>query len=297
MRIEQLQQMYPSLIFHKDDQNVTISQYEWYTVDGQTVGILKEELKGNEKVLLDSFLSKVKHPQAFSSERERQWYEQLIQGKEHSFTNIRSYRYVYYQIETKLNDFSLFREGIQAVFPFPMPVIQLSDYEGVIIEEIYDEQQSLVNYKEVIELLISDLYINMKLFVSELFEHPEETNDNFEWTKRIAETVMPSANDHVIELTEAVPYLLTNRIEKGYDDRVVRTILKSTLEDQDLLKTVQVYLRSELNVTEAAKKLHMHRNTLQYRIDKFTDVTGLDIKRFSNAFIVKLLFYMMDEKL
>ncbi|MER2142109.1 MAG: helix-turn-helix domain-containing protein, partial [Priestia megaterium] len=38
-----------------------------------------------------------------------------------------------------------------------------------------------------------------------------------------------------------------------------------------------------LNVSLAAKKLYMHRNSLQYRIEKFIDRTHLDIKHFTGA--------------
>jgi DNA-binding PucR family transcriptional regulator len=43
-----------------------------------------------------------------------------------------------------------------------------------------------------------------------------------------------------------------------------------------------------MNVSLAAKKLYLHRNTLQYRVDKFIEKTGIDIKHFGNAVSIYL---------
>lgn len=45
-------------------------------------------------------------------------------------------------------------------------------------------------------------------------------------------------------------------------------ILHPLLRDQQLYKTVKVFLDSGLNLTDASKNLHIHRNTLIYRLDK-----------------------------
>jgi DNA-binding PucR family transcriptional regulator len=60
-------------------------------------------------------------------------------------------------------------------------------------------------------------------------------------------------------------------------------LLDLVKDDGDLLETIKVYLECNLNVSLAAKKLYMHRNSLQYRIEKFIDRTHLDIKHFTGA--------------
>lgn len=41
-------------------------------------------------------------------------------------------------------------------------------------------------------------------------------------------------------------------------------------------------------MSETAKKLYIHRNTLLYRLDKFKNETGLDVRTFHDAVLVKL---------
>ena len=70
-------------------------------------------------------------------------------------------------------------------------------------------------------------------------------------------------------------------------------ILSPLLRDEQLFKTVQAFLDCGLNLTEAATKLHIHRNTLIYRLDKTKKLIGLDPRHFDDALQIKLglMFY------
>ncbi|HUC87447.1 MAG TPA: helix-turn-helix domain-containing protein [Candidatus Saccharimonadales bacterium] len=70
-------------------------------------------------------------------------------------------------------------------------------------------------------------------------------------------------------------------------------ILHPLLSDEQLFKTVQTFLTAGLNLTEAAEKLHVHRNTLIYRLDKTKKIIGLDPRVFDDALQIKLglMFY------
>lgn len=70
-------------------------------------------------------------------------------------------------------------------------------------------------------------------------------------------------------------------------------ILSPLLRDEQLFKTVQIFLLSGLNLTEAAERLHIHRNTLIYRLDKTKKLINLDPRHFDDALQIKLglMFY------
>jgi carbohydrate diacid regulator len=70
-------------------------------------------------------------------------------------------------------------------------------------------------------------------------------------------------------------------------------ILHPLLRDQQLYKTVRMFLENGLNLTDAAKMLHIHRNTLIYRLDKTKKLIGLDPRHFDDALQIKLglMFY------
>ncbi|MBW4061351.1 helix-turn-helix domain-containing protein [Candidatus Saccharibacteria bacterium] len=70
-------------------------------------------------------------------------------------------------------------------------------------------------------------------------------------------------------------------------------ILSPLLRDDQLFKTVQAFLATGLNLTDAAEKLHIHRNTLIYRLDKTKKLIHLDPRHFDDALQIKLglMFY------
>ncbi|GAC1370785.1 MAG: sugar diacid recognition domain-containing protein [Candidatus Saccharimonadales bacterium] len=70
-------------------------------------------------------------------------------------------------------------------------------------------------------------------------------------------------------------------------------ILSPLLRDDQLFKTVQTFLGCGLNLTDAAEKLHIHRNTLIYRLDKTKKLINLDPRHFDDALQIKLglMFY------
>ena len=74
-------------------------------------------------------------------------------------------------------------------------------------------------------------------------------------------------------------------------------ILSPLLRDEQLFKTVQAFLASGLNLTEAAERLHIHRNTLIYRLDKTKKLINLDPRHFDDALQIKLglMFYQEVE--
>lgn len=54
-------------------------------------------------------------------------------------------------------------------------------------------------------------------------------------------------------------------------------------EDEELVETAKTFLNCNLSVTETAKKMYLHRNTLNNRLIKLQSVTGLDIRDFRQA--------------
>ena len=63
----------------------------------------------------------------------------------------------------------------------------------------------------------------------------------------------------------------------------------------EMLDTVRVFFDNDLNLTAASKQLFIHRNTLNYRLDKIKKDFGLDLRSFRDAVIFKIVSEMTDE--
>ncbi len=58
--------------------------------------------------------------------------------------------------------------------------------------------------------------------------------------------------------------------------------------DDELLTTINKFFENNLNVSETARQLYIHRNTLVYRLEKLQKSTGLDIRKFDDALTFKI---------
>lgn len=58
--------------------------------------------------------------------------------------------------------------------------------------------------------------------------------------------------------------------------------------DEEILMTVNMFLDNNLNVSETARQLYVHRNTLLYRLEKLQKATGMDIRVFEDALTLKI---------
>ncbi len=64
----------------------------------------------------------------------------------------------------------------------------------------------------------------------------------------------------------------------------------SRLLTDEMLDTIDMFLKKDLNMSETSRHLYIHRNTLVYRLDKMQRLAGLDLRKFSDAFLFKLLY-------
>lgn len=52
---------------------------------------------------------------------------------------------------------------------------------------------------------------------------------------------------------------------------------------------IKGFVESNLNVSQAAKNMFIHRNTMIYKLDKLKAVSGFDLRDFKDAFVLYLL--------
>ena len=57
---------------------------------------------------------------------------------------------------------------------------------------------------------------------------------------------------------------------------------------------VRAYLEAGLNTREAARSLGVHHNTIRNRLEQFMTLTGLDLNRKEDLFLILLYFQFND---
>lgn len=81
---------------------------------------------------------------------------------------------------------------------------------------------------------------------------------------------------------ESIPY----NTGKIFRDRILKDLTEREIQ---LLKN---YFENNLSLKETAALLYIHKNTLQYQLDKIEDKTGLNPRVFSDAFLIKMALFL-----
>jgi carbohydrate diacid regulator len=87
---------------------------------------------------------------------------------------------------------------------------------------------------------------------------------------------------------------LLNTIPEAQRAKFVEQALKRTdvFLEPEILTTLETFFALDCNVSETAKKLYIHRNTLLYRLDKLKQETELDVRLFRDAVLVKIILLL-----
>ena len=82
---------------------------------------------------------------------------------------------------------------------------------------------------------------------------------------------------------------------KGYLKVLVDAGSKEILTDDDMMSTAEEFLNNNLNISETARILYMHRNTLMYRLDKIERSMGLNIRKFTDAVTFRIVMLLYNK--
>ena len=58
--------------------------------------------------------------------------------------------------------------------------------------------------------------------------------------------------------------------------------------NEEINTTIQKFFENNLNISETARQLYVHRNTLVYRLERLEKAIGLDIRKFDDAMTFKI---------
>ncbi len=91
-------------------------------------------------------------------------------------------------------------------------------------------------------------------------------------------------------IVDSIPEGAKKEIRKEYCQ-----LKTSDLLSDEMLETVRVFFRNDLNLTAASKQLFIHRNTLNYRLDKIRKLFGLDLRCFHDAVVFSVIMLIPQE--
>ncbi|WP_019536232.1 PucR family transcriptional regulator [Paenibacillus ginsengihumi] len=99
----------------------------------------------------------------------------------------------------------------------------------------------------------------------------------------------------VKELTELLRMIPYKNLKQFYDSTLKGLADSTDREHMDLIQTLAVFLENHCLITETAKQLYIHRNTVSYRLNKCEEILGRSLKDPNE--ILKLRIALMARSL
>jgi DNA-binding PucR family transcriptional regulator len=167
---------------------------------------------------------------------------------------------------------------------------------GIVIEE---KKQKSLSEEELIsmsETLESDFYVKISFFIGKLHLFSNQLRAKFLQEKEFFSFGISNlGNPPIFTFERVFPAYLAYYLPVELKQWVNQEILDIFTDDPEMFSTIKLFLENNLNASMTAKKLYIHRNTLQYRIDKFTEKTGIGLKDFYGAFTVFLACLFFED--
>lgn len=261
--------------------------YKWFT-NGTSpyIGIEASSLSAEQEALLRIFLPEFQIADQHLSKEQQQW-KVLLFDKPNQLlnenTSFSGIRFIHFSFKSPIQDQLEFEQALSGLYHTDVIILWESRVTGVLIEKIKEPDDPVHSISDVIDVLTSDFGSSMQFFEGQAYKLPFLAGQFFQQEKKwFMQSKEWFSTQRVFSMNKLLPFLLLQEASPLLKEQLSR-VIDFIAEDEEMIHTIKTFLECNMNVSLTAKTLYMHRNSLQYRIDRFILRTGLDIKRFSEA--------------
>lgn len=167
------------------------------------------------------------------------------------------------------------------LLPHQVAFFQLSDHAYVFVldqEQLLDVKEVLVDTIEAMEF---DFSLRMTLFLGQIWAQDQDMSRLFQ-----AELDLFDKWQSYYQSSTVLSFsqlFLWGQTQASKDFSYLAETLRAMIDTQEQLNEIIMALWQEGAVlTKAAQRLYIHRNTLQYRLDKWHEISGLQLKELTD---------------
>lgn len=259
-----LQTFYSSFIYIEHDQ--IPEGYLGFHDDGIFFAISKEELNDKEIMLLN---------QLYSVKKQTPWMDYLLRGKALS-GNDKIYTIIQILFDHDSSEIALWLETFTSFFDHYEDLFTYQDNLHVLIVET--DLSSELDLYGILQTMAEDLGIYPSLYIGHHANPQEGLRDIF------LEDVEIFLNSDVSQMINDyrnlyLPYYMREQVLKSYQ---LTNLREKILHIKDAYELVMTLWDNQGNITQTAQVLFLHRNTLNYRLDRFESEVGLSLRNLSD---------------
>ena len=188
-------------------------------------------------------------------------------------------------------------ETVQSLFPDKQAdfVLSVNEADIVVIRQLPEGAETRDLYKtakQIEDTLASELNLKVVIGIGTIVNHIRDLARAYKEAQvaidvgKVFDTEKAIINYENLGIGRLIYQLPTTLCEMFLQEVFKKNPISSL--DSETLFTINKFFENNLNVSETARKLFVHRNTLVYRLEKIKKLTGLDLREFDDAITFKV---------
>lgn len=264
--------------------------------DKEWIGIPKTEISEKEFNLLKTLYELIEFQSPTITSTAKGWDDFLLwDGPPPRYNSESSFRFIQFHINGNVTNQIELESALKGFFSDEIIIIWESLRRGIVIEEKKQVSLSEEELISMLEILESDFYVKISFYIGKHFLFSKQLPTQFRQEKEYFSFGLTNlGNPRIFTFERVFPAYLASNLPEQLKQKFNQEIIKVFNDDPEMFSTIKVFLENNLNASMTAKKLYIHRNTLQYRIDKFIEKSEIPLKDFYGAFTVFLACLLFE---
>ena len=258
---------------------------EWLTLplDGQFIHFPLETLSQREQALLNLQESQP----ALQSSVQDVWHQFLVQKKGGLPTKLERVQLLYLEHGIPLSSDLL--DLFYGLLPHLTALVELHATRTLLVldQTIPFEVEALI--QDILPAVESDFGTKLTIFFGNSWTklQAEELRQVFDSEYQLFSDFVPlKGSEQTISFAKMALWARSGQRNLGAIPEKIRHYID---ESKDMVDIIEAMWASQTNLVQTAQKLFMHRNSLQYKLDKFHSLSGLNLKNLDDLAFCHLL--------
>ena len=250
--------------------SLPLSNYQWLLLE-------EASLSEREKQLV-ALLTKQEQTISLNP-----WYSYLIEGKGQAPQNFKKLQLVYCHLSYfQQENLTSWLEMMGTLFPNCQTVLQVGaqDYIFVLQQDKYTSVRSIL--MDTLEAVEYDFGVRLSIMLGQVWSQTghQALSDLIKAERDLFKNWWRQGHQGFHTFSQLYLWSMGERI---VDLRVIKEYLHQMIVDQDQIQEIILSLwENSAVLTKTAQQLYLHRNSLQYKIDKWEELTGLQLKELTD---------------
>ncbi|MDF2152918.1 sugar diacid recognition domain-containing protein [Vibrio sp. CAU 1672] len=184
-------------------------------------------------------------------------------------------------------------------------ILSVSNNEVVVLKPVSLHQgqwSTAAEMKRVTRLMKRikrEAKFTIKLAIGDYFTGVEGLAHSFETAKLTMKMCQAQESEVLFFQDRQLPILLSSVVEESWKAQKLRTPYQKLRRSDNkgtLMRTLKAFFAQNCDLHQTAQSLHIHRNTLRYRLDKINQETSLNINNIDDLFHLYLAMQLFDDE-